>query len=167
MTETRARDVAFVLRCSGAATLSFLLAQAVGFPHPVWAAMTGVIVSQERLGDTRQAVIGRFAGTLLGVVIAVAVGTLAARFHATPTTASATEIAVAVALAAVVARRWPSVKVCMWTSPIVFLTATPGVPLWEAGLDRGAEVLLGGAVGVALHALAETAIRLAFRQGRT
>ena len=43
MTEDQAREIAFVTRCSGAATLSFILAQAVGLPHPVWAAMTGVI----------------------------------------------------------------------------------------------------------------------------
>lgn len=151
-----------MLRCSAAATLSFLLAQAVGLPHPVWAAMTGVIVSQEKLGDTRQATVGRFVGTLLGVVIAVVIGTLAQRTGA----GAAAEIAIAVALAAVAARHHPAIKVCMWTCPIVFLTATPGTPLWEVGLFRGAEVLLGGATGAALHVLAEHAIARIFRHER-
>ncbi|MEJ2410680.1 MAG: FUSC family protein [Novosphingobium sp.] len=154
MTEAHARDLAFVLRCSCAATLSFLLAQAVGLPHPVWAAMSGVIVGQEKLGDTRQATIGRFIGTLLGVMLAVAIGTLSQWVRMD----TAVEIAVAVALAAVAARRWPPIRVCMWTCPIVFLTATPGMPLWEVGLFRGAEVLLGGAVGATLHFFAEAAI---------
>lgn len=152
------RDLAFVLRCSGAATLSFLLAQAVALPHPVWAAMSGVIVGQEKLGDTRQATVGRFFVTLLGVAIAVSVGTLAGWLGANRTA----EIAIAVALAAIAARRRPALRVCMWTCPIVFLTVTPGTPLWEVGLFRGAEVLLGGLVGAVLHSLAELVIQRAF-----
>ncbi|OLP54686.1 hypothetical protein BJF92_12720 [Rhizobium rhizosphaerae] len=158
--EARLRDLLFVLRCSAAATVSILLAQAVGLPHPVWAAMSGVIVSQERLGDTQQATIGRFLGTLLGVAIAVLVG-LVARWAEAGTTA---EVAIAVALAAVAARRWPLLKVCMWTCPIVFLTATPGLPIWEVGLLRGAEVLLSGVVGILLHVAAEWVIRLLLRR---
>ena len=95
VTEARARDLAFVLRCSGAATVSFLLAEAVALPHPVWAAMSAVIVSQEKLGDTRQVTVGRFFGTLLGVAIAVSVGTLAGRLGAS----IVAEMAIAVALA--------------------------------------------------------------------
>lgn len=163
MTEARARDLAFVLRCSGAATLSFLLAGAVALPHPVWAAMSGIIISQEKLGDTRQATIVRFLGTLLGVAIAVAVGTLSGWIGAN----TAAEIAISVALAAVATRRYPALKVCMWTCPIVFLTVTPGTPLWEAGLFRGAEVLLGGLVGAALHFLAEIFIERAYDGSKT
>ena len=154
MTEDQARELAFVARCSGAATLSFIMAKAVGLPHPVWAAMTGVIVGQENLGDTRQATLGRLAGTLLGVGIAVAVGSLAEWIGAGTTA----RIAVSVAFAAVVARRHPLIRVCMWTCPIVFLTATPDLPLWRVGLYRGTEVMLGGVVGALLHLLAETVI---------
>ncbi|WP_337268476.1 FUSC family protein [Oryzifoliimicrobium ureilyticus] len=154
ITETQTRDIAFVLRCSGAATVGYLVAQTAGLPHPVWAAMSGIIVSQEKLGDTRQATIGRFIGTLLGVSIAVMIGTLFDRIG----TDVAVDIAVAVALAAVAARRYPWIRVCMWTCPIVFLTATPGVPLWEVGASRGAEVLLGGIVGAVLHFVAECVV---------
>lgn len=163
VTEARARDLAFVLRCSGAATVSFLLAEAVALPHPVWAAMSAVIVSQEKLGDTRQVTAGRFFGTLLGVAIAVSVGTLAGRLGAS----IVAEMAIAVALAAIVARRHPALRVCMWTCPIIFLTVTPGTPLWEAGLFRGAEVLLGGVVGAVLHFLAEIVIERAYDKSKT
>jgi uncharacterized membrane protein YccC len=162
MNEARARDLAFVLRCSGAATLSFVLAGAVALPHPVWAAMSGIIVGQEKLGDTRQANIGRFFCTLLGVAIAVAVGILGGWLGAN----IVTEMAIAVALAAVVARRHPSLRVCMWTCPIVFLTVTPGTPLWEAGLFRGAEVLLGGSIGAVLHLLAELVIERTYHKSK-
>ena len=116
--------------------------------------MTGVIVGQEKLGDTRQATLGRFVGTLLGVGIAVVVGSFAECVGAGTTT----KIAVSVALAAVMARRHTLIRVCMWTCPIVFLTATPDLPLWRVGLYRGTEVMLGGVIGALLHLLAEIVI---------
>lgn len=158
MKEPHFRDLAFVLRCSGAATLSFVLAQASGLPHPVWAAMSGIIVGQEKLGDTRKTNIGRFVGTLLGVIIAVIVGT-ALQYCAAGRVA---EMAVAVGLAATIVRRYPSLKVCIWTCPIVFLTSTAQTPLWEVGMYRGAEVLLGSVVGPALHAFSERIIRVRY-----
>lgn len=158
MKEPHFRDLAFVLRCSGAATLSFVLAQASGLPHPVWAAMSGIIVGQEKLGDTRKTNIGRFVGTLLGVIIAVIVGTALQYCAAGPVA----EIAVAVGLAATIVRRYPSLKVCIWTCPIVFLTSTAQTPLWEVGMYRGAEVLLGSVVGPALHAFSERIIRVRY-----
>jgi uncharacterized membrane protein YccC len=153
--EKLARDIAFVLRCSGAATLSYLAALAVGLPHPVWAAMSGVIVGQEQLGETRQATVGRLVGTLLGVAVAVLVGGLTAPLG----TGVAIQIALAVALCAVAARRYPVIRVCMWTSPIVFLMADPATPLIVVGLYRGTEVLLGGTIGAMLHVIAEAVIR--------
>lgn len=164
MTEDQARELAFVVRCSGAATLSFILAQAVGLPHPVWAAMTGIIVGQEKLGDTRQATLGRLFGTVLGIGIAVTVGLLAQSIGA----GTATKIAVSVAIAAVIARRHSLMRVCMWTCPIVFLTATPDLPFWRVGVYRGAEVMLGGVVGAVLHLAAEMVIgRLVYRPKAT
>ena len=149
------RDAAFVLRCAGAAALSYLLAQAIDLPHPVWATMSGIIVGQEHLGETGQATLGRLLGTIIGVAMAVSVGELAGPLGA----GLAVQIAVSVALCAIVARRFPALRVCMWTCPIVFLTAVPATPLYVAGYYRGAEVLLGGVVGALLHVVAELAIR--------
>jgi uncharacterized membrane protein YccC len=147
MRKDTVRHVAFVLRCSAAATGALLLARAVGLPHPVWAAMSGIIVSQENLTQTHNATVGRLCGTVIGVVIAVTVGHLLAPLHA----GVAVQMAVAVALAAVVARRYPLLRVCMWTCPIVFLTSDKETPLLMVGLYRGAEVLLGGLLGALLH----------------
>ncbi len=158
MKEPHFRDLAFVLRCSGTATLSFVLAQASGLPHPVWAAMSGIIVGQEKLGDTRKNTVGRFVGTLLGVIIAVIVGTALQYCAAGPVA----EIAVAVGLAATIVGRYPSLKVCICTCPIVFLTSTAQTPLWEVGMCRGAEVLFGSVVGAALHAFSERIIRVRY-----
>jgi uncharacterized membrane protein YccC len=156
-----ARYVAFVLRCSAAATFSYMLASAIGLPHPVWAAMSGIIVSQEKLTETRSAMAWRLIGTVIGIVVAVAVGSLTAPLGADV----AIQIALAVGLCAIVARRYPAVRVCMWTGPIVFLTVDPGMPLYMVGLYRGTEVFLGGLVGAALHAVSEAVIRGLF--GRT
>jgi uncharacterized membrane protein YccC len=147
------RHIAFVVRCSAAATCAYLLARAVGLPHPVWAAMSGIIVSQENLTQTHSATVGRLFGTVIGVVIAVTVGHLLTPLHA----GVAVQMAVAVALAAVVARRYPIVRVCMWTCPIVFLS-DQATSLLKVGLNRGAEVLLGGLIGAALHWISEKAI---------
>jgi uncharacterized membrane protein YccC len=152
--EELARHIAFVVRCSGAATLSYMLAHAIGLPHPVWASMSGVIVSQEKLNDTHTATAGRVFGTVIGVAVAVVVGSLLQPLHADV----AVQMAVAVAVAAVIARRYPLVRVCMWTCPLVFLESDPNTPMLVVGFQRGTEVLLGGAVGAALHALSEAVI---------
>jgi uncharacterized membrane protein YccC len=152
--EESVRNTAFVLRCSGAATLSYLLARAIDLPHPVWATMSGIIVGQEHLGETGEATLGRLLGTVIGVAVAVGVGEITSPLGA----GIAGQIAVAVALCAIVARRVPALRVCMWTCPIVFLTAAPATPLLAAGYYRGAEVLLGGIVGALLHVFAELAI---------
>ncbi|WP_107341360.1 FUSC family protein [Agrobacterium pusense] len=67
------RDIAFVLRCSAAATLSYALASSCGLVHPVWASISGIIVSQDTLDQTKSAVLWRFVGTLVRIVVAVAV----------------------------------------------------------------------------------------------
>lgn len=142
-------EALFVGRCAGAAACAFLAADWLGLHHPVWATISSIVVSQERLSETRAMAASRLLGSCLGVAIAVAVGTLAVPLGAGP----AVQIAVAVALAAVVTRHYPSLRVCMWTCPIVILTATAQVPLPWAGLLRGAETLLGCGIGSALHLL--------------
>ncbi len=162
--EEIARHIAFVVRCSGAATLSYMLANAIGLPHPVWASMSGVIVSQEKLNDTRTATAGRLFGTVVGVVVAVLVGSVLQPLHADV----AVQMAVAVAIAAIIARRYPLVRVCMWTCPLVFLETDPATPMLVVGFQRGAEVLLGGVVGAVLHWISEVVIGgLVAREAKT
>jgi uncharacterized membrane protein YgaE (UPF0421/DUF939 family) len=150
------RHIAFVMRCSLAASLSYALASAIALPHPVWASMSAIIVSQEKINETKDAMIGRFGGTLIGIVTAMAVSLATDPFGASITV----QLAIAVAICAVIARFFPILRVCMWTTPIVFLTAhgNPPVPIWTAGIDRATEVVVGGIVGALLHALAEQII---------
>jgi uncharacterized membrane protein YgaE (UPF0421/DUF939 family) len=144
----------FVLRCTVAATLAYLLAAAVGLAYPVWASISGIIVSQEKLDETKNAALWRLAGTLTGIVIAIVVG---APLNAL-TVAIPVQIAISVAICAMIARRWSGLRVAMWTAPIIYLSHTTEVPLIEAGLWRGAEVMLGGCVGAVIHWLADISI---------
>lgn len=146
-----ARHAAFVTRCAAAATLALLLAEGLHFPFPVWAAISAIIVSQERLSETTSATLARVGGTLLGIVVAVAVGTVMRRVALdTPW-----QMLVAVAVCAAISRKFPQMRVSMWTVPIVFLSGAAGQTMLDAGLWRGAEVLVGALVGAAVHGVAE------------
>ncbi|MFT2093879.1 FUSC family protein [Acidiphilium multivorum] len=149
-----ARDIAFVFRCSATATIAYALASSLGLAHPVWASISGIIVSQERLDQTKSAVLWRFAGTIVGIVVAILAGGLIASTGL----GVAIQTGVSVAVCAGLVRRWPDLKVAMWTAPIVFFDRDTGGSLLMVGYWRGSEVILGGLVGTALHLLAEKAI---------
>ncbi|WP_139284847.1 hypothetical protein [Acidocella aminolytica] len=42
-----------------------------GLPHPVWATMCGIIVSQEELNDTNRVTLWQLTGTVVSVISAV------------------------------------------------------------------------------------------------
>jgi uncharacterized membrane protein YccC len=65
-----ARRVAFAARCAASGALTYLLAQGVGLPHPVWASMSSLVVSQESFDQTRHSIVGRVIGTIAGAVVA-------------------------------------------------------------------------------------------------
>lgn len=151
-----ARQLIFVLRCAGSASLAYLLASAAGLLHPLWAPMSALIVSQERLMDTWTSLSGRVVGTCMGLLAAVAVDALLAPWGVP----MAAQISLAVALCAPVARRRPMLRVSMWTGPIVLLTPAAGDAVYGVAWVRGAEVILGSVVGVALHWASDRLTRL-------
>jgi len=120
----------------------------------VWAAISALIVSQERLDDTTTSLTGRIAGTIIGACIAVVVSVAAARVAI----GVALQVAVAVALCATIARERPRLRVCMWTAPIVLLTTEPGVPISIEATYRAGEVILGALIGGAFHWVAEVLV---------
>jgi uncharacterized membrane protein YccC len=148
------RAVGFVVRCSGAATCAYVADIKIGLPHAVWAAISALIVSQERLDDTTSSLAGRIAGTVIGAFIAVAVSLAGTRLS----TSVALQIAVAVAVCATIARERPPLRVCMWTAPIVLLT-TSDVPIPIGAAYRASEVILGAVIGGAFHWSAEVLVR--------
>jgi len=146
--------VAFVCRCSLSATLAYLAAGWVGLPHPIWATMSALIVSQEKLDATRASLKWRILGTLIGIGIGLAVSLIASPLGLT----LAAQIALSVAISAVIAHYDPDLRVCMWTGPIVLLTGSPSEPIAMVALYRGSEVMMGALVGGALHAVSALAV---------
>jgi uncharacterized membrane protein YccC len=146
--------VAFVARCAGAATCAYFVADRIGLPHPLWATISALMVPQEKLADTNNSLWGYILGTLVGIggggMASVAASHLAINM--------AGQIALSVGLCAILARAWPPTRVCMWTGPIVLLTAEPALPITHAALYRGSEALLGAFFGAAFHWVAEKVV---------
>jgi len=138
---------AFVVRCAAAATVAWELASSLTLSEPGWAAISALIVSQDRLNDTQSVLKGRLLGTLLGIAVTLAVNQVASRV-AVPI---AVQIAVAVVISALITRDFPKMRVAMWTGPIILLTAQSSEPIAAVALHRGSEVVLGAMVGAGFH----------------
>jgi uncharacterized membrane protein YccC len=141
----------FMLRCSTAASLAYGLATLVGLQHSVWVPISALIVSQESVGATRDSIRGYSVGTLIGVAVALSVDFLG-RMIGLPL---ALQISISVAVCSVAALGRPTIRVCLWTCPLILVTAsslgTPGF----VGLIRASEVVLGAIVGGVTHLLDE------------
>jgi uncharacterized membrane protein YccC len=137
----------FGVRCFLAVVLSYELASAAGLPYPYWAPISAVVVSQERIGETRTSLVSRVIGTIFGAVVAVVIGKLAPPLGI----GAATQAAVAVGLCALLAYQRPSFRTSLVTGPIVLLSAPTTDPIEMVGFFRGSEVIIGGFVGGGLH----------------
>jgi uncharacterized membrane protein YccC len=146
-TTPKLRIFKFALRCSGAATLSYLVGGWIGLPHPIWATVTALIISQERYEDTQWALVSFLLGTCIGIACALAVAALGSYLAAGVTV----QLAVGVALCGWVAQLNPNLRVCMWTCPLVLLTNDTSRSIAMVALDRGAEVAIGALIGAGLH----------------
>ncbi|WP_294238686.1 FUSC family protein [uncultured Sphingomonas sp.] len=148
-------SAAFVARCTGSAMLASLLAAAVGLGHPIWAVVSALVVSQDSATDTRRAFVWRVMATAIGLVVAIGV---ASAVH-DPSPGHPLQLVVAIAICATVARIRPELRVCMWTAPIVLMTALPDRGIVHTAIERGSEVLLGAAVATVLHGLVDWSLR--------
>jgi hypothetical protein len=151
--KTSIRAIAFVIRCSGAATVAYEVVLSLGL-QGLWAAMSAMIVSQERLHETRSSLAGRIFGTLLGIGVTLVVNEVASR----TATSTALQMAIAVAICALIVRGLPKLRVAMWTCPIILLTAEPSAPMTLVALHRGSEVILGAIIGWIFHWFAEVVV---------
>jgi hypothetical protein len=126
--------------------------------------MSALEVSQEKLHDTQNSLKGRIFGTFIGIGAGIAANALGSHLAL----GLSGQIVVSVGLCAVVARQCPAVRVCMWTGPIVLLTAEPSTAIITVAFFRGSEVMIGVLVGAALHWTAEvTVLRTLHRAGDT
>jgi len=123
------RLLLFVFRCCGAAIGALAIATAIGLPFPVWSAMSALIVSQDRLNDTKYSLMGRILGTVLGIGVACLVNLFLAPYDAS----HYLQLALSVGFCAVLAHRFPQLRVSMWTCPLVLLTAHPPTSIIWSG----------------------------------
>lgn len=143
----RVRAVAFVVRLVAGAGIAFAAAQSLGLAHPVWAVVSSLVVAQESVADTHRSVRWRALGSVIGALVAAIVATILHVRIGDPYPALLT----AIAICAAIARRWPPLRVSMWTAAIVILTATTQNSIFHTAVQRAGEVLLGGAIGGLLH----------------
>lgn len=134
------------LRMSIAALLAYGAATTLHLPEAFWAVLSALVVSRPHRGGTMQAGVGRFAGTLAGVVWAMAV---AAGRHWQIAEAWLL-LALLVPLTALVAWRadWRTAPI----AAVIVLSSAPhgaGAPLAAAAL-RLAEITLGAGIGMAV-----------------
>ena len=153
------RATAFVARCSSAATLAYLISFWIGLPYPVWSTISALVVSHEKLSETRSLLNNRILGTVLGIGIAIAIAAGTSQFGATVST----QIALGVALCAIVAREWPSLRVGMWTSSIVVLAAHDSSSTAMTAFYCGSVVILGAVIGGSFHWAAEIMVAALMR----
>jgi uncharacterized membrane protein YccC len=156
--------ITFVARCSGVATVAYEIALWLGLPEPIWAVISALIISQERLHETRSSLMGYVLGTLLGIAVSIAVSE-AASYPGVPI---AMQMAAAVAISALAVHKFPQLRAAMWTCPIILLTALPSASILMVALHRGGEVILGAVVGWIFHWAAEAILgRLTGRCARS
>ena len=157
--ESVIRATAFVARSSGAATLAYLISFWIGLPYPVWSTIWALIVSHEKLSETRSLLSDRILGTGLGIGVALGIAAGTSQFGATVST----QIALGVALCAIVAREWPALRVGMWTSSIVVLAAHDSSSTAMTAFYCGSVVILGAVIGGSFHWAAEIMVAALMR----
>jgi uncharacterized membrane protein YccC len=142
----------FCLRTTIAAVLAFAVAQFLTIPlHGLWVVLTAVVVIQMSVGGSLRATAEYVIGTFGGAVYASAVGVLVPH---TTALALAGVLALAIAPLAYAAAVNPSFRVAPFTAAIVLLISTQlGEGPIESALYRLLEVVLGGAVAIAVSLL--------------
>jgi uncharacterized membrane protein YccC len=137
--------LALSIRMTIAALASYLLAQALQLPLPLWAVLTAVIVTQISVGRSLKATFDYLVGTVGGAVYGGAIGVLISYSNEMALLAG---LALAVAPLALIAAVNPRFSVAPITAIIVVLipTMTHATAISSA-LDRVIEVALGGFTG--------------------
>jgi uncharacterized membrane protein YgaE (UPF0421/DUF939 family) len=135
--------VAFVLRCTAAAAIAFFLASAVRLAHPLWACIFAIIASQGGAAAALGTIGGRVIGTIVGALVTVAVDAAVGWLGLDVPWG----MFAAVAVGAMFAWRWPAIQICMWTPPIILVSAAPGETVAILAAARACEVILGVVIG--------------------
>ena len=148
------------LRTAIAGASAFLLAEYLALPQGYWSVITAIMITQESVGATLEAVrdrlIGTFAGAVIGFLLAVA----------TPSGEWGTLVAMVIStgLLAIFAARYPSLRIAPMTAAIMLIATPSHADVVISASHRVSEILLGCIVGIGMQLLifpqrAETLLR--------
>jgi uncharacterized membrane protein YccC len=142
----RSAELRQAARVTVGCVAAFAIYHLLNLPQGYWAVFTVVIVMQSSIGGTLSASIDRMKGTLLGA----AVGALAAWLRPQTPLGLGEAMAVSVAITALAAAIWPTLKVAPVTAVIMLISPSGGAagPL-ESALLRVVEIFIGSVIGVA------------------
>lgn len=147
-------------RTAAAGALSFLIAQYFDLPQGYWSVVTAVMITQESMGATLQAVRDRLIGTFAGAVV----GFLLAVF--TPSGQRGTFIGLTISIGwlGIFAARYPSLRIAPMTAAIMFIATPSHADVVVSAAHRVLEILVGCLVGVGVQLMvfperAETLLR--------
>jgi uncharacterized membrane protein YccC len=148
------------MRTGFAGAAAYLLAASLALPQGYWAVITAVLITQQTVGATLQAVRDRLVGTIAGAVI----GFLMAL--ATPSGEWGTLVALGLStgMLAVCAVHYPSLRIAPMTAAIMLVAAPSHADVMVSALHRVLEIVLGCLVGIGITLLvfprrAETLLR--------
>jgi uncharacterized membrane protein YccC len=137
------------VRVAAACAVAYAAYKLLDFKQGYWAVFTVLIVMQGSIGGTLGAAIDRLLGTLVGAVL----GAIGAWAHGGGTVETGGALVAVAAIGSYVAVIRPQLKVAPVTASIMMLTVPPAMPIADFVIDRVAEIMLGGAIGVAAMAL--------------
>ena len=142
-------ELRLVVQALSAASLSLVIAEALGLPQSYWAVITALIIVQGSLGGTLAAGLDRVVGTLAGAALGVAAALARAAWDVNQVVL----LVLAVAPLALLAAIRPSFRVAPVTAAIVLLASSSNASPIAAALYRVVEIALGTVVGIAVSML--------------
>lgn len=137
------------VRIAVACAVAYAAYKLLGFKQGYWAVFTVLIVMQGSIGGTLGAAFDRLLGTLVGAGL----GALGAWAHDGGVVAQGGALVTVASLGGYIAVLRPQLKVAPVTASIMMLTVPPDSPIVDFVIDRVAEIMLGGLIGVAAMAL--------------
>jgi uncharacterized membrane protein YccC len=136
-------------RVAAACAVAYAAYELLDLKQGYWAVFTVLIVMQDSIGGTLGAAFDRLLGTLVGAGL----GALGAWAHDGGVIATGGALIMVAALGSYVAVLRPQLKVAPVTASIMMLTIPAGASIADFVVDRVAEIMLGGVIGVAAMAL--------------
>ncbi len=133
----------FILRLGVLLVPSVLVHNWLGIPHGYWLGLTLVVVMQPDYGSTRQRVVERVLGTLLGSLVATTL-----LFLKLPHAVLLVAAALNAFLFALFLKRRYDIAVVFLTLMVVLLTEIGGPADWKLTIERLACTLAGGALAL-------------------